>query len=103
MQFDCWNEGYEDSFGVWYEGIASCEYDGGQFERILKKDHTKTIVVGHDHINSAVVKYRGVVLAYGVKIGSGCYWDPRLNGGTVLSVASDGSITVKHHYIVPRI
>ncbi len=102
MQQDCWNEGYEDSLGVWYKGrISSCEYDGGQFDRILEKDHTRTVLVGHDHLNNAVVKYRGVTLAYTLKTGSGCSWDPRLNGGTVVKIASDGSAQLEHVYIKP--
>ncbi len=101
MQTGCWNEGYESSFGVLHEKICAPDEDDGQFERILKKDHTKVVLVGHDHENSAVIPYRGVILAYALKTGCGCSWNPQSNGGTVLTVESDGTVTVKHCYVDP--
>ncbi len=105
MQTDCWNEGYEDSVGVCYESsfCGSAKTDNGMLNLITEKCNTRVVLAGHDHTNNYIIPYRGVLLGYSLKAGCGCYWDPRLNGGTVLSVASDGSITVKHHYIVPRI
>jgi len=101
MQTGCWNEGYESSFGVLHEPISACDYDDKQFERILKKAHTKTILVGHDHFNNFVIPYRGVVLAYALKTGCGWSWDPKSNGGTTLTIDSNGSVKIKHHYIDP--
>jgi len=107
-QVGCWNEGYEDSFGVVFEeeslngypdGICSYPDDNGFFDEILQNDSTKLVLCGHDHINSLSVCYRGVRLMYGLKTGSGCYWDKRLNGGTVLRVDSDGHMTAKHCFV----
>ena len=96
MQRDCFNPGYEDSFGVCYEGIASYPADNGFFDLIKELNHTKTVVCGHDHINSFCIKYEGVRLVYSLKTGCGCYWDKRLNGATLLTVNNQGNLTVEH-------
>ena len=96
MQKDCFNEGYEDSFGVCYEGIASYPADNGFFNIITRRDHTKTVICGHDHVNSFAIKYKGVNLIYSLKTGCGCYWDKRLNGATLLEINSDGEMSATH-------
>ena len=100
-QAGCWNEGYEDSFGVMYEGISSFPRDNGFFDEILAEDSTKTVLVGHDHVNNFGVRYRDILLAFSMKIGSGCYWDPRINGGTVMTIDSEGHMEVEHLFFRP--
>ena len=96
-QTGIWNPGYGDvSFGVMYEPVCSYPEDNGFFDVIRDLGNTKTFVCGHDHINTFSTVYRGVRLAYAVKTGSGCYWDERINGGTVLKIAPSGRMTVKH-------
>ncbi len=96
---DCWNEGYEDSFGVMHEGIGSYACDEGMFELIKKLGHTRYLIAGHDHINNTVVCYEDVIFIYGLKTGAGCYWEKELNGGTVLEITGDGVDTVSHEYV----
>ena len=95
-QGDCWNEGYEDSFGVYREGICSYPVDNGFFEEILAGGTTKTVICGHDHVNTFAVPYKGVRLAYGLKTGRGSYHDDRINGGSILTIDSDGKMEMKH-------
>ena len=99
MQKECFNKGYEESFGVCYEGIASYPADNGFFDIIKKHDHTKTVICGHDHINSFAIKYKGVNLIYSLKTGCGCYWDKRLNGATLLCVDSQGKMSAEHVFV----
>ena len=80
---DVWNPGYEDSFGVRHEGICSYPADEGMFDAVLELGSTKTLLAGHDHVNNTVIRYKGVYFVYSLKAGPGCYWDPKLNGGTV--------------------
>jgi len=94
-----WNEGYKDSFGVKYEGICSYPADEGAFDVMTELGSTKHIVCGHDHVNNYVVNYKGVKFIYGLKTGAGCYWNPILNGGTVLSVNENGVADVRHEYV----
>ena len=100
-QVGCWNEGYEDSFGVLYEGICSYPADNGFFDLILDAGLTKTVLAGHDHVNTIGVRYEGVLLTYALKTGSGCYWDPKISGGTVMTIDSDGRMEVEHCFYRP--
>ena len=100
-QVGCWNEGYEDSFGVMYEGICSYSKDNGFFEEIYRGESTKTVLCGHDHTNTFSVRYRGIRLMYGMKTGAGCYWNKQINGGTVLTIGSDGHMEAEHCFFVP--
>ena len=96
---DCWNPGYEDSVGVQYEGVCSYVYDDGVFDTVLELGSTKHVIVGHDHVNNWIINHQGVKLVYSLKAGAGCYWNPNLNGGTVLTVTSDGAASVHHEYV----
>ena len=59
----------------------------------------KTVVAGHEHVNNWMVNYEGIKLVYSLKTGMGCYWNPILNGGTVLAVGSDGIREIKHEFV----
>lgn len=97
----CWNAGYEDSFGVQYEGICSHPEDEGAFDVIKELKSTKTILAGHDHVNNWVIPYEGVRFVYALKTGPGCYWRKELNGGTVLQVTAKGVGQIRHEYVEP--
>lgn len=101
-QKDCWNEGYEDSFGVVHEGsgIGCYPVDDGVFEAILEMDNTKTVLCGHSHANNFVTKYKGVCLAFSMKTGPGCYSRPYLDGGTVIRIGQEGVKELYHEYVL---
>lgn len=94
----CWNEGYKNSFGVNLEGICSYDFDDGMFDVIKKLGSTKLYICGHDHINCSCIEYEGVKLMYGLKAGRGCYYKAPYNGGTVVTITSDGKATPVHHF-----
>lgn len=96
----CWNDGYKDSFGVKYEGVCSYPADEGMFDAIKELGSTKIVLAGHDHVNNYVINYKGVRLAYSLKTGAGCYWDEKLNGGTVIRV-SGGGAELEHVFVKP--
>ncbi|MCR5042315.1 MAG: metallophosphoesterase [Clostridia bacterium] len=102
-----WNENHdlpfvgeyaETSFGAMHEGICCAPQNNGFFDLMLEKGSTKNVICGHDHVNDFSILYRGVRLSYALKDGPGCYWEENMNGCTTLSVASDGSATVEHHF-----
>lgn len=99
QQLGCWNQGYEDSFGVIYEAISCYPEDNGFFDLVLDKNSTKTILCGHDHVNNLAVNYKGVRLIFAMKTGWGCYCNKELNGGTVLTIDSNGNMHAQHCYI----
>lgn len=96
---DIWNEGYEDSYGVLHEPISAYPEDEGAFDLICKLGSTKNIICGHNHVNNWVVKYNGVRFVFGTKTGSGSYWEPEINGGTVLTINENGVVSVNHEYV----
>ena len=96
---DMWNEGYEDSYGVLHEPISAYPEDEGAFDLIRKLGSTKNIVCGHNHVNNWVVKYNGVRFIFGTKTGCGSYWEPEINGGTVLTINESGVVSVNHEYV----
>ena len=96
---DCWKEGYKDSVGVKYEDICSYPADDGAFDVMLELGSTKHILCGHDHVNNYIIKHKGVKFIYTLKTGAGCYWNPILNGGTVLRIGSEGVSEAYHEYV----
>lgn len=101
MGTECWNKGYEDSVGVQHEGVASYPANEGAFEMLTRTGIVRHMIAGHDHINNWIISYEGVKMVYALKTGAGCYWDPALNGGTVLKIGNDGVFDVYHEYVDP--
>ncbi len=91
-----WNEGYKDSFGVIHEPLCGAPYDEGFFEVVKELGSTDFIICGHDHVNSFNIRHEGVRLVYALKTGTGCYCDPTMMGGTVVTIGSDGSASFEN-------
>lgn len=95
----CWNVGYEDSVGVQHENVSSFPADDGVFAAIKESGITQRVIAGHDHVNNWIVKHDGVQLIFALKAGPGCYWEPKLNGGTILKINRNGVYDVFHEYV----
>lgn len=96
---ELWNEGYKSSFGVKHEGVGSYPAEDGALDVILACGLTKNLICGHEHINNYVIEHKGIRFIYALKTGIGCYYEPALNGGTVLQVNSDGIYNISHEYV----
>jgi 3',5'-cyclic AMP phosphodiesterase CpdA len=96
---ECWNEGYTDSVGLQKEAISAPPIDEGMFSAIKDVGTTKHVIAGHDHVNNWMIRYEGVKLIYGLNVGPGCYWEPVLNGGTVLKINENGDYEATHEYV----
>ncbi|MBQ9745098.1 MAG: metallophosphoesterase [Clostridia bacterium] len=96
---DIWKDGYKDSFGINHEDVCCHLVDDGFFDTVTELGSTKTVIAGHDHVNYSCIPYKGVRLTYGLKTGMGAYWRPELNGGTVLTVSSDGITDIRHEFV----
>ena len=96
---EIWQKGYEKSIGVMYEGVSCYPGEDGVFEAIRQVGSTKYVIAGHDHVNNWMIDYEGVKLIYGLKAGVGCYWNPILNGGTVLQIGSEGVKEARHEFV----
>lgn len=93
------NPKYADSFGYNTEPICSPEYDNGFFDLVKELGSTKNIIAGHDHVNSSSIMFEGIRLSYSLKCGPGGYWDEVMNGGSTLTIGSDGHAVFAHHYV----
>ena len=87
------------SFGFRGEEECSAPENNGFFDLLKEKGSTKNVICGHDHVNDYSIVYQGIRLTYSAKDGPGCYWDEETNGGTVITVNSDGNASVEHHLI----
>jgi hypothetical protein len=94
-----WNDGYEGSFGINCEDVCCFKEDDGFFDVVTELGSTKAVIAGHDHVNCSCIRYKGVRLTYGLKTGMGAYWKPEMNGGTVLTVTSDGLTDIRHEFV----
>ena len=97
---DVWNEAYRDSFGINYNPESCCyPIDNGLLDLLVSIGSTKHVIFAHDHVNNASICHRGVRFTYGTTTGCGGYFDPRMCGGTVLTVNGDGKMSVRHEYV----
>ena len=94
-----WNIGYEDSIGEQNEGVCAPPVEDGVLAAIKEIGTTKHVLAGHDHTNNWMIRYEGVHLVYGLKAGAGCYWQPTLNGGTVLKINEHGVYAIAHEFV----
>lgn len=96
-----WNPEYKKSVGVMWdgEGVSCYPEDDGMFDAIKSLGSTKHVLAGHNHMNNFIINYDGICLAYTLKLGEGSYWDPHLNGGTLITVTSGGISDVHHEYV----
>jgi len=112
---DAWNEAqynkqtgkfdnptYADGFGSLSEPICSPKFNNGFFDVVKELGSTKNIIACHDHINNFSLEYQGVRLSYSLKCGPGGYWDTSKNGGSTLTISSDGHAVFAHHYVDPE-
>ena len=107
--------GYKDTENVkyidgWYnEGDEKvCKGIGTDslFETMLELGSTKAVFCGHDHINNAILEYKGIKLVYGMSIDYVAYIDPVLDnlgsqrGCTVITLDREGntSVTLENYY-----
>ena len=90
----------DGAFGLFHDsGVASAPVDLGFFDEMVSLGSTTRYVCGHDPPNSYSVPFKGIDLTYALHTGPGCYGEKMLNGGTVITVSSDGTTTAVHEYV----
>lgn len=96
---DCFTGEYaEGSFGVIHETPCPGAVNNHFMDKVLELGSTKNMVFGHDHVCNASFLYEGVRLSYSLKLGTGCYYEDGLMGGSTLTINSDGEATFAHHF-----
>ncbi len=86
-------------FGVNYEIPACPRDDDGVLDTIVELGHTKSVICGHNHINSSSLVYRDVCLTYSLKFGNISHFRRQQNGGTVIKITDDGACLPEHVYV----
>lgn len=67
------------------EEICNSYYRGGFFDKMVDLKSTKGVFFGHDHVNDLSLKYRGIVLSYGLTL----RYNVDKRGGTVITLEKD--------------
>ncbi|MCQ2477564.1 MAG: metallophosphoesterase [Clostridia bacterium] len=98
---DSWDENCGGT-GDRFEKIC-CEYDEndnpfsrGFFDVLKEAGNAKYVFCGHDHLNDFSVIYEGIRLTYMMKIGMASGFRPGFDGGTVITVGTDGIKAINH-------
>ena len=96
-----WRDGY-NAYGAQHESVA-CERDAdgnpvqrGFFDILKENGNTKYVFCGHDHMNNYSIDYQGIRLTYLMKLGLSSGFQPFFDGGTVITVGSDGINRITH-------
>lgn len=95
-----WNDGY-GAAGSLHESIC-CERDGdepvqrGFFDIIKSVGTAKHVFCAHDHMNDFSIEYDGVRLTYLMKLGKASGYQPGFDGGSVISIGTDGINRITH-------
>ena len=90
-----WNDGYK-ACGECNETICCARDSDGNpvtngIYQVLKDAKTvKYVFCSHDHRNNFSLEYEGIRLTYMMKVGKSSGFQPGFNGGTVISINSDG-------------
>ena len=88
--------GYHETDEKSYCGVYPEQF----FETVLKLGSTKGLFCGHDHINNAVLDYKGVKLVYGNSIDYTAYSSIDEQGAqrgcTVITLSQQGELSVSH-------
>lgn len=78
--------------------VSSAKENSGFFDAVLEKNSTKAIFVGHDHINTFGVEYKGVVLSYCLSIDRLAYigiWAREWQrGANIIDIKADSSFEI---------
>lgn len=106
--------GYKNTENVIYKGGYFHEdneesfcgiYSENFFETMLELGSTKATFCGHDHVNNAILEYKGINLVYGMSIDYLAYTDLNSKGAqrgcTVIELGADGElegITLENYY-----
>lgn len=91
--------GDSDVYGQQHELIASHPYDEGALPVLKESKLITHVLAGHDHCNNFIVEQEGIKLMFACKTGPGCYWQSAMNGGTVITIGSDGIKDVHHDFV----
>ena len=99
--WDLYKEGSEEvtfKAGENRESVSCPKVNSGFFSKIVSLGSTKATFVGHDHLNTSHITYKGVDLVYGIHSTDRVYHDEDMMGGLVITIKSDNSLSYDRYY-----
>jgi hypothetical protein len=94
-----YKEATEYAYGVKGEDIGCSPVNDGSVALFKEMGSTKNIICGHEHVNDFGFEYQGIWLRYSVKTGAGGYWNENINGGTKLTIDSNGHMDGENIFV----
>lgn len=103
-----WDELVDPEMGgrIWYGGCQKKDVAPNDNDNLFEElgpsgiNSLEAIFVGHDHVNNAVVEYKGVILAYGMSLDNTAYkginLSGRQRGAMIVTVKNDNTFTIDH-------
>ena len=79
--------------------VSAPEVNSGLFWALYERGDVKTIVNGHDHLNTFQGTYMGVTMAYAGSIGGVEYNDERTKGARIVEIDQDDAFNVETYMI----
>ncbi len=93
----------EDEDGA-YETTTYSYYSDEVFETFLELGSTQGVFVGHDHLNTWSLDYKGITLSYGMSIDYLAYFGigklDQQRGGTIITINQDSSFSIADERLV---
>ena len=75
--------------GVQNEPVCDQGINTGFFDVAKELRSTDAMFYGHDHVNTTMLNYEGILLCYGIKIGHTSYFDASIQGANLITVTSN--------------
>ena len=103
-----WDELVDSDMGgrIWYGGCHNLEVEPNDNDKLFEEigpdgiNSMEAIFCGHDHVNNAVVEYKGVILAYGMSLDNTAYKGIAKSGlqrgSMIVTVKGDNTFTIDH-------
>ena len=95
---------YENRKASGYDGlkndpISAPEINSGLFWALYERGDVKTIINGHDHLNTFQGTYMGVTMAYAGSIGGVEYNNERSKGARIVEIDQDDAFNIETYMI----
>ena len=85
--------------GVKDDPVSAPEINSGLFWALYERGDVKTIINGHDHINTFQGTYMGVTMAYAGSIGGVEYNNDDLRGARIIEIDQDDAFNIDTYMI----
>lgn len=94
-----YQQGLIEGSGTLREHVCPQETNSNFFEKVVELNSTKALFYGHDHVNDLILNYQGIKLVYGIKTGKTSYFNPKIQGGNLITINADQTFDIIRIYV----